>query len=441
MINMSSKAKNLIFTVISAALLVVAAKIASFQPKQEIVLEFGMFTGSNWDVENANSFIIIDDAIERFELAHPGVRVHYYSGVLKEDYSEWLSRKLLAGEMPDVFMILGSDYNQFSSIGVLKDLDEMISRDDSFDLDGFYTSSLHIGLFNGRQYALPYETNPTLMFVNKTLLDNEGIDVPGLDWTWDDLYEISKKVIKDTDNDGIIDQFGTYNYTWLNAVFSNGGNLFDENGENSHFTNNNVVEALKFVYDLNELNQGQKVTQEDFNNGEVVFMPLTFAEYRTYKTYPYKIKKYANFQWDCITLPSGPSGENTSQADALLMGISANTNYEALAWEFIKMLTCDEQTQTNIYRYSQGASVLKSVTGSEMVETIIQKNMEEGDTVISSDVLSRVINECVVTPKFKKYEQAIGLAENEISKILDNKGDFDSSLKILQRYINKYLHE
>ena len=31
--------------------------------KKEVVLEFGMFTGSNWDVANANSFIIIDEAI------------------------------------------------------------------------------------------------------------------------------------------------------------------------------------------------------------------------------------------------------------------------------------------------------------------------------------------------------------------------------------------
>lgn len=437
----NAKAKRIITTALCACLLAVAAILAAYMPKKEIVLEFGMFTGSNWDIENANSFTIIDEAIERFESQHPGIKIHYYSGVLKEDYSEWFSRKLLAGDTPDVFMILSSDFNQFSSMGVLKDLGDLIFRDESFDMNRFYTSSLHTGLYNGYQYALPYETNPTLMFVNKTLLDNEGIDVPALDWTWNDLYDICRKVTKDTNGDGIIDQFGTYNYTWLNAIYSNGGNLFDENGENAYLTNNNVMEGLKYIYSLNELNQGQKVTQENFNSGRVVFMPLTFAEYRTYKTYPYKIKKYANFQWDCITLPSGPSGENASQADTLLVGVCANTNYEALAWEFLKLLTCDEKTQTNIYRYSQGASVLKAVTGSELAECIIQRNMDEGDTVISSDVLSRVINDCIVSPKFKKYEQAIGLAENEIFKILDEQKDIDSSLKILQRNINSYLRQ
>ena len=38
---------------------------------KEVVLEFGMFTGSNWDVESSTSFVIIDKAIERVEEEHP----------------------------------------------------------------------------------------------------------------------------------------------------------------------------------------------------------------------------------------------------------------------------------------------------------------------------------------------------------------------------------
>ena len=45
--------------------------------EKEIVLEFGMFTGSNWDVASASSFVMIDKAIAKFEEEHPGVRIHY----------------------------------------------------------------------------------------------------------------------------------------------------------------------------------------------------------------------------------------------------------------------------------------------------------------------------------------------------------------------------
>jgi len=422
-------------------LLIVTMLVLALKSKKETVLEFGMFTGSNWDVANANSFVIIDEAIARFEKEHPGIKIHYYSGVLKEDYSEWFSRKLLAGQEPDVFMVLGTDFKQFSSMGVMKNLDELISKDLDFDKDKYFSSAFCTGKYGDAQYALPYETVPTLMFVNKTLLTKEGIEMPAQEWTWENLNEICERVTKDLDEDGMLDQFGICNYGWLDAVCSNGGEIFESDGSECYFTDDKVVDAVKFIRQLNALYQGQKVTKEDFNAGNVAFMPLTFAEYRTYKTYPYKIKRYANFKWDCITMPAGSEGDNLSQVDTLLMGISAHTKKEKLAWEFLKLLTYDEQIQTDIFRYSQGASVLKAVTQSQEAENIVQEDMEEGETVISGNLLGRVIEEGHISPQFKRYEQAMALADGEIGKILENDKSVESSLKILQRTINSYLRQ
>lgn len=425
--------------VLGTALLLCGAAWAGRQ--KETILEFGMITGSNWDVANGNSFVIIDQAIERFETEHPGVKIHYYSGVRKDDYSEWFSRKLLAGKEPDVFMVLGTDFNQFSSMGVMKNLEPLMEKDPDFDEEKYFSSSLRSGQYGEVQYALPYETVPTLMFVNKTLLAKEGIAMPNPDWNWDTMYSICQKTTKDLDGDGVLDQFGCYNFGWMDAVYSNGGEIFEAGGKESNFTDEKVVESIQFVRRLNDLYQGQKVTQEDFNAGNVVFMPLTFAEYRTYKTYPYKIKRYANFQWDCITMPAGYQGGNLSQVDSLLIGISAHTKHEQLAWEFLKLLTYDEKIQTEIFRSSQGASVLKKVTESKEMESIVQEDMEESDTVISGSLLGRIIEEGQIEPQFKRYEQALALADSEIGQILENDETIDSSLKILQRSVNSYLQQ
>ena len=419
----------------------VAAVSVYIKWPRETVLEFGMFTGSNWDVANANSFVIIDKAIERFEQEHPGVKIHYYSGVRKEDYSEWFSRKLLGGEQPDVFMVMGTDFNQFTSLGVMKNLEPLMEKDTEFDPEKYFSSSLATGQYGNGQYALPYETVPTLMFVNKDLLRQENIQMPDLDWTWGDLYEICKRVTKDGDGDGILDEFGICNYSWMDAVCSNGSEVFREDGRECYLNNENVVESVKFIRQLNDLNQGQKIGQEEFNQGNVAFMPLTFAEYRTYKTYPYKIKRYANFQWDCITMPAGKQGTNCSSVDTLLMGIGAHTDHEKLAWEFLKLLTYDEEIQTDIFRYSQGASVLKAVTESSEAEVIVQQDMEEGDKVISGNLLGRVIEAGHIEPQFKKYEQAMAMADNEIKIILEEGKTIENSLKILQRTVNEYLRQ
>ncbi|NLK27124.1 MAG: extracellular solute-binding protein [Clostridiales bacterium] len=338
-------------------------------------------------------------------------------------------------------MILSNDFNQLASLGVMKNLDELIHRDQAFSKEEYFSTTLLSGEYRGIQYALPYETVPTLMFVNKTLLEKEGIAVPDSDWTWEDLYHICKIITKDLDGDGRLDQFGTYNYDWQDAVFTNGTILFDEYDMKINLANDKVINAVKYTKQLYELNQGQKVTQEDFDSGKVAFMPLPFSDYRTYKTYPYKIKKYLNFQWDCITLPAGENGGNISEVNTLLMGISDKTKNEKLAWEFLKLLTYDKEIQMDIFRYSQGASVLKEVTRSKEAEVILQEYMEESEKVIDNELLSRVIEQGTIAPKILKYKEAVAIATSEIQGIIENDKNIDSSLKILQRKINQYLKQ
>lgn len=201
-----------------------------YPKQQKIVLTFGMFAGNKWDVPDDNCYQMIDQVIKEFEKEYPNVTIKYESGVMKDDYSEWLSQKALKGDLPDVFMVLPEDFSTFSSVGMLKNLDSYTKIDKAFKKSNYYEGSYDAGTYKGTQYALPYESVPTLMLVNKTLLKKEHIKMPGNHWTWDDFYKICQKVTKDTDGDGRLDQFGVYNYKWNDATLSNGGTLFNQSG-------------------------------------------------------------------------------------------------------------------------------------------------------------------------------------------------------------------
>ena len=429
----------------TAAAVFLMAGMYFFSRPQTQVLEFGMFTGSNWGVENADAFVIIDRAIQRFEKSHPGIEVRYTSGIEKKDYSEWCAKRILEGKMPDVFMVLDTDFNQYCSLGILQELNSFMESDPEFQSEEIFRTAMDIGKGTEEiQYALPYEIVPTMLFVNKTLLRQEGIEMPQQDWTWDDFLEICRKVTKDTDGDGRIDQFGTYNYSWQDAMYTSGGSAFDNEKQNVDFSNQYVIESVKFMKELLALNQGENVTQEDFDAGKVAFMPLTFAEYRTYKTYPYKIKKYSNFQWDCTTFPGRTHGENISKVDALLIGINHDSTEKELAWEFLKELVCGYESQLDIFRYSQGVSVLESVARSEKAASIIQEDMDKEEQVISGELLCDVIEHGTITPKYyqyETYEQMISLANTEITEIFEKNKNIESSMKIFQREIRKYLNQ
>ena len=113
-----------------------------------VVIEFAMFNGSNWNVEIQDSYSFIDRAIEGFEKKHPGVKVHYVSGIPKEDYSEWLSSKILKGEAPDVMMIKDEDFNRFAELEILEKLDSYLAKDDDFDSGRYYETALKSGMYS-----------------------------------------------------------------------------------------------------------------------------------------------------------------------------------------------------------------------------------------------------------------------------------------------------
>lgn len=433
---MKKKYLNLLILLIGLCIVIIWINTKASEEKK--VLKIGIFAGSYWDVPYGDCYKIIDTAIKNFESSHPGIKVEYINGILKDDYSEWISGEILRGTAPDVFMVLPEDFNVLASIGSLKSLDNMIAKDKEFDTKKYYNVSYNFGEYEGQQFALPYESVPTLMFVNKTLLEKENIDIPFNNWSWDEFYEICKKVTKDTDGDGQVDQFGCYDYTWGDAIYSNGISLFNEEGTESYFGDEKIHEAVEFIKNLDELNSGYKITYKDFDEGKVAFRPLLFSDYSTYKTYPWKIKKYSNFEWDCIMMPAGKSGANISQVSTLLLGINSKTNNEKLAWEFLKLLTYSEEIQENIFKYSQGVSVLKNVTELAQIKNKLgAKNFD--DSYVNISLLSEVMESAVVSPRFRKYESVMAISDTVINQGISNNDNLSYLLLKLQRDINELL--
>ncbi|MDH6367655.1 multiple sugar transport system substrate-binding protein [Breznakia sp. PH1-1] len=421
------------------ALLVGGVVFTVYTYNQPIVVRLGIFAGSNWDVPSGKTYEVIDEAIAAFEKENPNVQIEYDSGILKEDYSLWLSNQIVQGNEPDVFVVLNEDFNTFSSLGVLKNLNSLVEEDQSFDTNKYYKSALDFGVYQEKQYALPFESNPTLMFVNKTLLEKEGIDIPSNEWTLDELYTIAKQVTKDVDGDGKVDQYGCYDYDWLDSMFAHSVELFDEDGQECYVGEDRVKESIIYAKKLMDLHQGETLTAEDFDKGKVAFSPMQLSQYRTYKPYPWRVKKYSNFEWDCLKMPSVDANSGNSETSTMLLGMSSRTSHEDVAWKFLKKLSYDENTQLHLIKNSQGISPLRSVTESSETIEAIQIENEEG--MVNLSMLTDVMEDTASHSQFKKYESSRALIDTRLQQIMMNSEDIDIALIRLQKEINKYLKE
>ena len=411
--------------------------LSAYAAAKETVLTVGFLAGSYWDAPLGNCYAIIDAAIERFEEEHPGVRVEYTSGILKRDYSEWLAGEYLMGQEPDVFLVLPEDFGMLAELDALQPLDGLIASDPDVSRTDFYSAALDSGAVDGVQYALPYECVPTLMFVNKTLLESEGIPVPENDWTWDDFYTICQKITRDTDGDGVIDQFGSYGYTWRNALASNEAALFAADGSRSRIAEPASVEAVAFAQKLEQLYADCDITARSFDEGHVAFRPFLFSDYRTYQPYPWRIKRYSDFEWDCIQMPGGPSGTGRSELSTVLAAISSRSQ-NPLAWDFLKELTCSEQTQSMLYTDSHGVSALRRVTQSEEIQQILRHDTP-GESQLGLELLSDAMEQATTAPHFRSYDQALLLAESLVDTAMQDDHNLSLQLLRVQRELDEYL--
>ena len=406
----------------------VILSFALWSSSHEKVLRIGVYAGSSWDVPNSRENKALDTLIKKFEKTHPHVKIIYESGIPKKNYADWLAEQVLKGEQPDLFMVPENDFSMLASAGALKSLDTLLTDDER---TAFYPVAYEAGQYQGVSYALPVESNPIMMCVNKDLLEKEGISIPESGWTLADFYEICKKVTKDTNGDGVVDQYGITDYTWQQALIAYGGHLTDKSGIN--VDSPEMHQALAFMSKLDMLRQHYKVTSHDFDEGRVAFYPMSLAQYRTYKPYPYHVAKYSSFSWTCIPMPTANSKVMGTQVKTSLFGMSSNTKQEKLAWEFMLLLSQDKESQQTLFEKSQGTSVLPSVVKSQQTRKILQAD-DFGLDSLTSERLDSMMERSIIDIGQEVDRQTLERLDYLIKEALGNQ-EIDSALPSIQKEI------
>lgn len=161
------------------------------------------------------------------------------------------------------------------------------------------------------------------IFFNKRILQEAGYspDYPydlqkERKWTWDTFEDMCKKLTRDTDNDGVIDQYAMssfYTCFTANALDSNGGSKIgrDENGK--YYNNagsDKSMEAFNWIahmFQTYQLPQAEGAAWDyfftAFVNGETAFMC-----HQEYNAQPGGALSGMADDWGFVAFPLGPSG-------------------------------------------------------------------------------------------------------------------------------------
>lgn len=386
-------------------LLIMIIIVFQYGREKETVIEIGLYSGNEWGVPQIDVYKIYDEAIELFEQQHDGVKVVYRSGTLMEDYSEWLAQKSLQGDEPDVFIVLEEDFNTLAEIGMLEPLDAYMAKTLDFDEDDYYTKALEAGQYDSDQLSMPFQIVPTFLAMNKTLLRSEDQAVPDVDWTMEAYLTLCKSLTRDLDGDNTLDTFGTVGYEWDMAYYALGGKFHDADKAVRVYDEAVLKEAIDYMKAIQNLNRGTVVNTYDFSQGNVGFKAFSLAEFRAYKPYPYKVKKYSDFDWGAIPYPREEDGTGKSRLYTVQWGMSSRSKEKDLAWDFIRFVSEDARVQQMVWDYTYALPTKISVVDE------IYSSMDGSDSVLDPEFLKLVIDQSVVEPTFKNY--------NRIREVMD----------------------
>jgi multiple sugar transport system substrate-binding protein len=219
---------------------------APASPGSEIVtIEFA----NDWNA--GKRFQIITDARNIFEANNPNVHVkmlHLGGGTtFAGGFADYIVPRFLTGEAPD--LIYGPATFIYSHEDYLLDMTDML---ESKGWDPESTYDVYRSTHNeaGRQYGIPFNIFMSGWLYNKTLFEENGVDLPTDDWTWDDLLEMARALTKPDEGQYGVHAFNSWEYGYFPLMYANGARFVNNDFTQTAFNTEEAAAALQWYIDL-----------------------------------------------------------------------------------------------------------------------------------------------------------------------------------------------
>jgi multiple sugar transport system substrate-binding protein len=191
-----------IFTIsLFIAILIIALSVNSAMAEQ-VTLRF-----SDWhlteDVWNKS----LNEGMDIFHKQNPNIKVTLEPVSYGEKETKYTVESA-AGRAPDVFHVHAFSLPMFFGKGFANDLTPFIEKEGSGFLDAWYPLPLELMKHNGKMHAMPGDYMTMVLFYNTNMFKESGLDPNKPPKTTDEFLAYAKKLTRDTDGDGKIDQWG-----------------------------------------------------------------------------------------------------------------------------------------------------------------------------------------------------------------------------------------
>lgn len=164
-----------------------------------------------------------------------------------ENYEQKVQTMISSKTGPDIMQV-AENVNVYASKKQLVPIDDLLAES-GLDLEATFGPVGANYTWDGATYGVPDRSGAMVLYYNKDLFDEAGVEYPTADWDWDTFLEVAKAL-----TDPSKGQFGYGGVgwwpQWFSLVAQNGGNVLDPETGAPGVNSPEAVEALQFAHDL-----------------------------------------------------------------------------------------------------------------------------------------------------------------------------------------------
>jgi sn-glycerol 3-phosphate transport system substrate-binding protein len=293
---------------------------------------------------------LIDAFATDFEKENPTIKVRpIYAGT----YQETIVKALTAhksGTPPVTSVLLSTDMFTLIDEDAIVPFDEFITTDaDRAWLKGFFPAFMENSQTGGKTWGIPFQRSTVVLYWNKELFREAGLDPEKPPQTWAQQAEFAQKLTK-RDSAGNVTQWGIqipssgFPY-WLFQGLSTqaGAILANAAGNKTDFTNPGVTEALQHWIDLVQKHKAHPpgivewgTTPRDFFERKVAMMWTTTGNLTN-------VRSNAKFPFGVAMLPEGKRRGSPTGGGNFYISKKATRAQQEAAFKFIRWITTPER--------------------------------------------------------------------------------------------------
>lgn len=262
-----------------------------------------------------------------------------------DQYVTKVSTSGASGDLPDLLSVDLIYMPQFNDSQIMADITEQV--DGLSFRDSLSPAHMELGEWEGQQYGVPYGIDNSALFYNKGLFQEAGLDPGSPPRSWQEIRGFAEDVAGlGGKNSGFYfpgNCGGCNEFTAMPLVWAQGADALSEDGRTATFDTPEMVAMLEFYRDLVSRGLVADGAKSDageswastFASGSVGMSPGgTFF-------IPSLAADAPDLEFD-NTFLVGPDGEPSSFGGGDVIGVSAASENQETAWQYIEWVLSEE---------------------------------------------------------------------------------------------------